>query len=908
MLLPKNRVTLQKSENLLQKKEAERNSFGLVVKPYPRMAKIINLSHKKAEPISALLLLCSRLIHSPNTLNFLAHLRLTILHKLNFGDFMHVGVLNSTATDTTETITSSTAYSADGNFLQSVTDSLGHVTTYNYDETTKLLKFIEDANSHRTGYKYDKRNRTTNVYLDADEDGNLDTNEPAVEYLYAQNRYSNIKTASTTYTLTYDTFGNLKTIKAGNKTLATYSYAANNGKLTSLTYGNGDYETYTYDHLDRLTKVVYNGVANSGYELQYDANGRLFQTIDHQAGITHTYEYDSLDRLIRAWQKDTSTGTTILGVENAYDSYGRASGSTYVIGNTTQNYNITYEDITGLLHTYTTPHNSFEYSYDSFDRLTTKAGNAYSITRTYTNRTQRVRLYTISQTDDSTVTYTYLYNALGNIRMIYKNGTYVRGYSYDALNRLTHESHMQSDIAYEYSYDNAGNILTKTTKVGSTVQSTVNYGYSTSEWGDLLTNYNGTTITYDANGNPLNWKNILYMGWEGRNLVSLTEDMLYHGVFFEYNADGIRTKKTLTDYDGTTTTHDYILDGTTILKETITSGNATTTLYYYYDESGISGISYNGTKYSFVRNLQGDVIAILNSNGATMVEYDYDAWGNILSTTGSLASTLGAINPFRYRGYYYDTETGFYYLNSRYYDPQVGRFINADGIIGANGDIMGYNMFAYCSNNPVMCVDPTGCYSEDWYIYTCANISVQVDEYDPRNFDKAAFIRVIEDLLERYGPNVIRHSYLAYYCGLIEDGYCSGYGTLSFTAGINAFFFTGGVALTLDREGNFAIQPYIGVSSSSSVEASLGLSQGIAKNYESLNGWTASSQAAYALTDKLSANIGCSYGSSFAATSYSLSWSFYSDPVEMFLPYGGLSKYLGENESYSLTYTWSWVP
>ena len=119
------------------------------------------------------------------------------------------------------------------------------------------------------------------------------------------------------------------------------------------------------------------------------------------------------------------------------------------------------------------------------------------------------------------------------------------------------------------------------------------------------------------------------------------------------------------------------------------------TLYYYYDESGISGVSYNGTRYSYIRNLQGDVIGIINSNGVTVVEYKYDAWGNILSVTGSLASTLGAVNPFRYRGYYYDTETGFYYLNSRYYDPQVGRFINADGIIGANGGIMGYNMFAY---------------------------------------------------------------------------------------------------------------------------------------------------------------------------------------------------------------------
>ena len=119
-------------------------------------------------------------------------------------------------------------------------------------------------------------------------------------------------------------------------------------------------------------------------------------------------------------------------------------------------------------------------------------------------------------------------------------------------------------------------------------------------------------------------------------------------------------------------------------------------------------MEYNGTKYTYVKNLQGDVIRIINANGVTVVEYNYDAWGNILSTTGSMASTLGAINPFRYRGYYYDTESGWYYLNSRYYDPLVGRFLNADGVIGANGGIMGYNMFAYCDNNPVMYVDPNG--------------------------------------------------------------------------------------------------------------------------------------------------------------------------------------------------------
>ena len=107
-------------------------------------------------------------------------------------------------------------------------------------------------------------------------------------------------------------------------------------------------------------------------------------------------------------------------------------------------------------------------------------------------------------------------------------------------------------------------------------------------------------------------------------------------------------------------------------------------LYYYYDETGVAGFELNGTVYYYLKNIQGDVINILNSSGQVVVTYSYDAWGKVLSVTGSLASTVGQINPFRYRGYYYDTETGFYYLQSRYYDPVVGRFLNADGTVSKN--------------------------------------------------------------------------------------------------------------------------------------------------------------------------------------------------------------------------------
>jgi len=157
----------------------------------------------------------------------------------------------------------------------------------------------------------------------------------------------------------------------------------------------------------------------------------------------------------------------------------------------------------------------------------------------------------------------------------------------------------------------------------------------------------------------------------------------------------------------------------------------TGTLYYFYDDSGsIIGFEYNGTTYYYGKNLQGDIVCIYDTNGNRVVYYKYDAWGNILSITGSLASTIGEINPFRYRSYYYDVESGFYYLNSRYYDPSVGRFLNADSIIGANGGIQGYNMFAYCANNPINFIDSMGTCPHDFEFYTSGNFEGQ-HKYNP---------------------------------------------------------------------------------------------------------------------------------------------------------------------------------
>jgi len=133
------------------------------------------------------------------------------------------------------------------------------------------------------------------------------------------------------------------------------------------------------------------------------------------------------------------------------------------------------------------------------------------------------------------------------------------------------------------------------------------------------------------------------------------------------------------------------------------------TLSFHYDADGKPmSFVYNGTTYYYATNLQGDIVAILSKEGTQVVSYSYDAWGNILSITGTKADTIGKYNPLRYRGYVYDTESKLYYLQSRYYDPAIGRFINADTFATTGQGLLGNNMFAYCQNNPVIYYDSEG--------------------------------------------------------------------------------------------------------------------------------------------------------------------------------------------------------
>ncbi len=210
-------------------------------------------------------------------------------------------------------------------------------------------------------------------------------------------------------------------------------------------------------------------------------------------------------------------------------------------------------------------------------------------------------------------------------------------------------------------------------------------------WKDLLTTYNGQTIEYDAQSNPTDYLGHKLELEKGRQLRS------FDGNTYTYNANGIRTSKTVNGVK-----HTYTLDGTMILSETWDSN---TLVPMYDNEDSVCGIIYNNEPYYFQKNLQGDVIGIVDKNAELVAKYSYDAWGVCTVKQDTSGVGIATVIPFRYRGYYYDAETGLYYLQSRYYNPIVGRFINADefGFLESR-----YNLFNYCNNLPTLNDNPFG--------------------------------------------------------------------------------------------------------------------------------------------------------------------------------------------------------
>ena len=463
--------------------------------------------------------------------------------------------------------------------------------------------------------------------------------------------------------------------------------------------------------------MVYGEETAPRYEYDYNAKGQVARVRDNLLNRTTQSEYDMANRPVRV--KTSEDAKHVYTGQVAYDNvYGNLSEFTEKVGENRQEYGTKfgYDDEnrpTSL--TYSASGKKIGQSTTTIDKLNRTTFSAVKLgSKTFTSEyhfaaggygTGSVTNLVASITQPG-CNCGYGYDDNGNIASATLNGKWT-GYTYDALGQLI-QVNDHSDTrsgadgtTWKYTYDLGGNILKKERFAYADTTNpleTVTYTYGDANWRDKLTAVNGSTIRYDAIGNPLSDGTWTYTWQNGRQLQKMQKS----GVTaeFVYNADGLRVQKTVNSV-----VTKYTLHGKNIVH--MISG--ADELHFFYDaQNRPAVVVYNGAAYAYVKSLQGDIVAILDENGNAVVSYGYDAWGAPLWCTGELAETLGKVQPFRYRGYVFDEETGLYYLRSRYYNPGWGRFVNADSYIGKM-TMLSHNLFLYCHNSPIFRIDASGC-------------------------------------------------------------------------------------------------------------------------------------------------------------------------------------------------------
>ena len=586
-----------------------------------------------------------------------------------------------------KTISTAASYEGGLNRLASVTDAAGMKLTYGFGtknaQMLALPTSITDPNGTVSFTSYDTNFRVSETGIEnvanllySYDSGNLNaikrTNDAAVEQIYS---------------FTYDAFGNMTALKVGGKTLVSYTYGSGNGLLTNQVYANGDSVTFTYDKIGRTKTATY----SDGRVLTYVYNGEggLHSVTESNgsAVVTYLYTYDSVGRLISSEKRDNST--TTLRTHQTYNADNQLKKQGWQMGDISYSEEYTYNSTDGTLDIMRTGvGDELSMAYDELRRLSSVNGGHFNRTYTYrdiSDTQTTMQVARLSYNLGSGLNYDYTYDNLGNIATYKKPDGEQITFTYDRQGQLLKAV---GSSTYTYSYDSVGNVLTANGH---------SYSYSNADWKDLLTAYDGESITYDDSGNPTSYYNGTRweMSWEnGRSLSrAVSSDTV---IDFTYNLDGLRNTKTV---DGIQ--HNYLYAGEKLLRESYGSD----VLDFFYDANGTPyALKYNDSIFYYITNLQGDVVQIVDTNGNTVANYEYDPYGKVISSIGAIAE----VNPIRYRGYYYDKETELYYLQNRYFDPAVGRFINADSYASTGQSMIGHNMYAYCNNNPFCNVDASG--------------------------------------------------------------------------------------------------------------------------------------------------------------------------------------------------------
>mgnify|MGYP002567710011 FL=1 len=553
------------------------------------------------------------------------------------------------------------SYTADGNHVATKTDARGKVVTYETDLAKDTLAKVTDPNGQSVNYTYDSRMRVIGTSATADGRNYKNT------YAYEKDRLKTVAhnttsdTPDVTYTFDYDEFGNPTTVKVGNQVLSTNVYTDTGDRtLMRVEYGNGGKVHYTRDDFRRVTGIHYDDATEPRFTYDYGANGQAAYVKDAELGRTVWTEYDTSERPIRMHLMEsvtsTSTGTPKYTSTLGYDEFGNVASFKEKMNNsasyeTAYTYNIENQP-TQLR--FGADNRKLTYTYDPIGRLYRRvavgAAN-YTTQYAYFDPDPEDTILTtplVTSITQNGQNFSYTYDNVGNITSVTRNGL-TTTYEYDSLGQLTRDNDPHAGKSTMYLYDCGGNMtgyLSAPYTLAPTlegVNETVFYTYGDSNWKDKVTAIGGKAITYDAIGNPLTYDGWTFTWKVGRMLASMVKTGT--NAQFTYDHNGMRIRKVV---NGVTT--NYTLNGKNVVHMTQGSHD----LHFFYDAQGKPGmVTYNDVDYFYVYNLQGDVVALIDANGTQVVEYGYDAWGNPISKTGSLAATIGTLNPFRYRGYTY---------------------------------------------------------------------------------------------------------------------------------------------------------------------------------------------------------------------------------------------------------------
>ena len=618
----------------------------------------------------------STIIQDDETIISISQSTYDILNRLTFSksDNSEISYLYDAAGRTLLT-------NADGSYQRTVYDNYGRVIQEitNSDYNPELDNLPNAYTDTSVGCRY--------IY---DNDGNLvkEINELNIETDYVYSSVGTLyKKSFDIYDYYYQNNGSCDKIDINGRTIVDYDYKVTNSEISvadgqyinQTTYANGYTENYVVDNNGNVFKKY------ADNNIYYSISSASEQIIIYNDNEIYQKNKISLADNSYSYIKQTNTSQNIFSYTVASDDntqtitenhFGGEEYKTVVSENSTD---------------YISPDYSFTYNVESNDdssisNISSDSTVVLSSNINY-NETENVlsKSYCINNRE-----FSIIYDDEGNIISDGNNQ-----YSYNEYGELISSNGLVNSA---YTYDSRGNMLSKTVN-----GETTNFAYSNEQWQDQLTSVNGTLLEYDANGNLSSYGNTQYTWSHGIWLNSITSgDNIYS---YKYDSNGIRASKTV---NGVTTKFNT-LDG-----KILAQYNNTDNIYFQYNNNTPIGFVLNDVQYFYITNLSGDIVGITDSSGNLIAEYSYDEWGKLLSITPAEENnaeqlSIAQTNPLRYRGYYYDNESGLYYLQSRYYSPDLCRFISADCFDYLNTSAeLNMNAYIYCWNCPVVFDDIEG--------------------------------------------------------------------------------------------------------------------------------------------------------------------------------------------------------